>query len=169
MSREDLNRSLFYIGQIELEITTLQAEMDAAVDAARRPFAAKLERRRESLKGLARELRLFCEDSREHLTPGKAKFCGVTFGKIGWRKQLDKLAVRKGVTAEQACARLLDVGHDELVRTEFHLEKKPTLAAIQAGRLSEAACERAGLYVKPGREDWWYEVDHETVQQHPDA
>ena len=169
MSREDLNRRLHEIGKLELEIVTLRAEMDAQVDAVRRPYVGKLERRQGKLAELARRLRLLCEDSREALTPGKAKSCDVTFGKIGWRKQPDKMGVQKGRTAEQVCRHLLAAHRKDLLRVTVQLDKKAIAAALADDLITGPEFADAGLYIKPGREDWWYEVDHETVQLHPDA
>ena len=168
ITREDVADGLFRLGVLQLQAETVEAEMQTAIDTIKSEFSPALERLLSRIDDEARQLRLACEDSRQDLLTGKAKQIKTLFGRVGWRSQPVRIALQKGVGVDQAVGRLLSMRCADLVRTRQEPDKPAIKAALTAGQLGVDDLDAAGIRVRPGGEDWWYEIDRDHVVEHRD-
>lgn len=163
LTPDEANRRLRDIGRLELDLQHVTADMNRAIDNARAHYTPMIEMRVAKLAQLKKELRLACEDSRRDLLPGKRKTLDLIFGKIGWRNQPAVVKMQVGITPYQVVSRLVRLGRADLVRVRKDPEKQTIKAALADGSLTADMLDAAGLRLVQGREDWFYEVDHEKV------
>lgn len=166
LDRETLARRLYLIGRGQLELDRLEADMNAEIDRVKRRYAHRLELRRSGIEEAARILRLACEDSRQSLLTGRRKSVDTIFGRVGWRTQGDKVVLAKGVKGEAAAQALLDAGHETLARQRPEIDKPAVKAAIANGTMPLPDLARFGIRLVAAGEDWYYEVDRESVAEH---
>jgi len=163
LDREELARRLYELGREELKLEALEMEMNQDIDRVKKRFAGRLETRRTVIEQLARDLRVACEDSRADLLPKGRKSVETIFGKVGWRKQGDRVSAQKGVSMDAAAKILQLRGFDDLVRRRLEPDKPAIKAAMDAGTIEETDLREAGLRLVRAGEDWWYEVDRQSV------
>ena len=165
IDREELARRLLALGRKKLKLEQIEAEMQAEIDDIKEQFSDRLERRASTVESMAQRLRLSCEDSRDELLTGRKKSVDTIFGTIGWRKQGERVRTQDGVSTTEAAQRLIDRGFDDLVRRKPKPAKSSIKKAVNDGRLSEDELHRIGLEISGGDEDWWYEINRESVAE----
>lgn len=163
IDREELARRLLALGRKQLRLERIQAEMQAEIDSIKEQYSDRLEGRAATVEQKAQELRLACEDSREVLLTGRKKSVDTIFGTVGWRKQGERVKTQDGVSTTEAAERLLDRGHDDLVRRKPKPAKSAIKKALDDGRLTEDELHRIGLQITGGGDDWWYELHRENI------
>jgi len=163
IGREELARKQFRLGKKILELERIERQMQQRIDEVKREYSDRLERRRETIEKLERDLRLACEDSRDRLLTGQKKSVDTLYGRVGWRSQPDRIALQGGVSSNDAAERLENAGHP-LVRVRKKPDKSALKEALKDGDITVKTLETCGLEFREGGEDWYYEVDRDSVR-----
>lgn len=162
---DHINHNLRAIGQIELRLQSLEAEMNGRIDGIRTSFASRIQALQSTHGSLVQALSEHCTALRQEILPPKAKSLTLLFGIIGWRRRRPVIRTLRNISPETAAQRLRDLGHESLVRVTIEPNKPVILTAIDAGEVSDVDLQAAGLRVEPGRDEWYYEVDHQRIRE----
>ncbi len=165
IDREELARRLLSIGRKKLALEQIEAQMQEEIDEVKEQYSDRLEGRAETVEQMAQSLRLACEDSRDVLLTGRKKSVDTVFGSIGWRKQGERVKTQDGTSTTEAAERLLDRGHEDLVRRKPKPAKSAIKKALDDDRITEEELNRIGLEITGGEEDWWYELNRERIAE----
>lgn len=167
--RQDLRDRLLAIGRITFQLEHARAVLDERLNAVREEHAPHIEDLQKRLGEAEILLHVHCEDSRDDLLSGRRKSLDTLFGRIGWRRQGDKIVLQKGVSGEAAAERIAADTRPH-VRCAVRTKKEPDRQALKAlladGRLDPADLKPLGLRQKEGRDDFYYDLDRTELQKH---
>lgn len=166
LTRDDVSQALFEIGQREVEMQQIEADLNKSLDELKAAASPRLEALREEIDGRKRDLRLAVEDGRRDLLPGKRKSLAVLMGKVGFRSRLLKVRIVKGADAESVLARIKRAADSvvrRFVRSREELNKAEVAEALRQGQVTREQLDKLGVDVVEGGEDFYYQVDHAKV------
>lgn len=162
-ARQDVDGQLRKIGRLQLELDSLEVELDRALNTIRAAYgpriASRVERRAELTKGLES----MCRDKRTELLPAAQKSVALSFGTVGFRTGKDTIDFR--VKLEEVVKRLKEMRHSRLVRVREDPDKRAIMRALMAGEGTRENLAKAGIRLVKGAETWWCEVNREAVAQ----
>ena len=169
ISAEDVNIALSVIGRHRCRLRKETAELDKVIAIEKKRYAPRLARLRATVKEKEDALRERCEASRRTLLADGKKTLKLMFGALSWRKRPAAVQLQKGVSAEDAAARLVGAGGDGLVRTITVLDKDAIKAAWELDEVSAAVLANAGLRVAPGFDRLAISYDEIKIMEAVDA
>lgn len=162
-ARQDVDGQLRKIGRLQLEIDSLEVELDRALNTIRSAYgpriASRLERRRELTEGLE----TLCRDKRDELLPAAQKSVGLSFGSVGFRTGKDTIEFR--VKLEEVVKRLKEMRQGKLVRVREDPDKQAIKRALATGQPSSERLAKAGIRLVKGAETWWCQINREAVAE----
>lgn len=152
-SRDEADRALQRIGQLQLKLEVLTAEAEVEIDQLRvelksesEPYLAAIDANEEALK----------EWAKGDMKSWPAKSLELNFGSLGFRK--GKAAIKLKLALENVVARLKACGLTHCVRTIEEVDKEQ-LANYGDEVLAKIGCART----KP-KESFWCEPRREVVK-----
>lgn len=118
------------IGDLQRQLTRMQADMNDQVAAITDRFAPLLAEAGELIKGLSAGVQTWCEANRDDLTSGgKVKFHDFTTGQVTWRAAPPSVRI---TNAEAVIKTLRMIGLAEFIRTKEEIDKEAILANYSA-------------------------------------
>jgi len=163
-TREDVDQALLGVGRLQLRVDALENEMNARIDELKAEYAPKLESLSGRITGAAERLRLAVQDSRQDLFKRRSKTLQLLFGRVGFRDQRATIRLADGVKTADAVRFLQRSPFPGLVRVKGEVDKQAAAGALARGDVTEDQLKRCGLRVRPGGEDWFYELDRASIQ-----
>lgn len=162
-TRDEVNRQLYELGRVEIELRKLEVARDAHVDEIRMRYASDLERLVAKHRRIELELRALVEDNRRMLLPGRRKTLSLPLGKVAFRAQPPKVQLAGpgwtwGLVLDALRAKL-----SRFVRTVEEVDKAAIIAAARDNDLGPDELKPVGLVVEPEREAFYAAPDHESV------
>lgn len=152
-SRDDADRALQRIGQLQLQIEVLKAEAEAKIDTLRdvlkndsTPYLTAIADNELALEQWAAG----------DVKTWPAKSLDLNFGSLGFRK--GKAAIKLKLAVDAVLRRLRAKGMGQCIRTVEEVDKE-ALAAYTDEQLDLVGCKRT----KP-KEKFWYEPRREVVK-----
>ncbi len=163
ITRDAINQALYEIGKRELRIETLEAEMNAHLDALKRDYSPDLEALVEEIGRLKRDLRLAVEDNRGNLFRRGVKSLAVLLGRVGFRTQPAAVQIVKGRTLDDVVRSASD--RPGFIRERRELDKASILGAYRVGLVDDTELGRIGIEIRKDVEHWYFEPDRARVRE----
>jgi phage host-nuclease inhibitor protein Gam len=159
-----VDRELRRIGELELRIQDIEAEMLREMDEVKERYGRDLAPLR-ARKAQAEEALLdICKAGREELFHDATQTVKGAFGSVSFRATPSKLARLPGVTEEQAAGRLPPKLH-KFLRMRQSVDMARLRMAVVQGEVKEPELEKMGLRLLPGEESWQVKTDKEAVRE----
>ncbi len=153
--RSRVDRRLRLMCRIRSRVEALRADMESELNAVRGRYAARIASRERRLDRMRTELEGLCRSERDRLLPDARKSLKTPFGRVGFRRGRPAVRMRDGVEQTEACRRLREAAHGELVRICERLDKAAVRRAVRRGKLSAEDLEEVGIELH-GAEDRFY-------------
>ena len=151
-SREDADRCLQRIGQLELAIEEAERSAQEEIDAIREQLVSETEPVRDALAQNEAALKLWAKDDRKSWV---AKHLELNFGTLGFRRPTP--AIKLKLALENIVERLRAKKMHTCIRTVEEVDKE-ALANYDDETLLDVGCERT----KP-KDKFWYECKKEEI------
>lgn len=160
-----VDRELRKIGEGELALEALQAEMNAALDEVKAEFEGRIRPVRRQVDGLVARLKAGVRAERAALFEGDGQTLRLGFGKVAFKRQPDRVDPAEGVGETEVLRRMRKARKTQFYRLVPRLQKAELNKAASAGLLDAAALAGLGLVVVEGEESWRVTTDHAAVRE----
>lgn len=156
-SWDDVDYALMRIGSEQRSVEAIEAEMQIAIDRAKKEAADQAEPHKQLITQLEQQINAFTEEHRSDMGDKKSKT--LNFGSVGFRKST-KITLPK---AKTRLAEIIDMlrgrGMTDCIRVD---DPKIDKEALKKYPESDIIAVGAGLKVE---DVMWYEVDREKIEQ----
>ena len=158
-SFQSVDRHIRRIGEINIKVQKAEAEMNDAINKAKKKKLKIVEPLHSEKKRLEKEIEDFSIFHRDKFD--KKKSMMLNFGKIGFRKST-KLTLLKGWKWDRVVAKLEELGLNEFLNIKKSVDKE---TVKNSGR-TLAELKTWGVEVE-STEEFYYDIDEAKIAQMP--
>lgn len=160
-----VDRELRKIGETELEIGRLEADMTAQVDQIKKEFEVKLRPQRQTLDMLRQRLEETCRQAREDLFAEGSKTLKLAFGSVSFRALPGTVKVKEGTDEEAVIRKLAKMFPDHYyVRVKESVDRDGLRRAAERGDVTAKQLAQAGLEWEAPGEKFVAKADREAAE-----
>ena len=152
-SRDDADRALQRIGQLQLQIEVLKAEVEVQIDQLRDTLK---EESAVYLAAIVDNEAALEEWAKADVKTWPAKSLKFNFGELGFRK--GKAAIKLKLAIDNVVARLRACKLTDCIRTTEEVDKE------QLANYGDEVLKKVGCWRTKPREKFWYEPKREVVK-----
>lgn len=128
-SREQVSVDIKKIGDIQRELTRIEADANDQIAVIMNQNTPKIEALRAELDVLQKGVQTWCEANRSSITKGSSKTANLITGEVAWRTKPDSVSI-KGV--ELVLEALKKLKLDRFIRRKEEINKDAILADKKA-------------------------------------
>ncbi len=128
-SKEQVSVDIKKIGDIQRELTRIEADANDQIAAIMNQNTPKIEALRAELDVLQKGVQTWCEANRSSITKGSSKTANLITGEVAWRTKPDSVSI-KG--AELVLEALKKLKLDRFIRRKEEINKDAILADKKA-------------------------------------
>ncbi|EAA9933496.1 host-nuclease inhibitor protein Gam [Salmonella enterica subsp. salamae] len=128
-SREQVSIDIKKIGDIQRELTRIEADANDQIAVIMNQNTPKIEALRAELDVLQKGVQTWCEANRSSITKGSSKTANLITGEVSWRTKPDSVSI-KGV--ELVLEALKKLKLDRFIRRKEEINKDAILADKKA-------------------------------------
>ncbi|EAA7373003.1 host-nuclease inhibitor protein Gam [Salmonella enterica subsp. enterica] len=128
-SREQVSIDIKKIGDIQRELTRIEADANDQIAVIMNQNTPKIEALRAELDVLQKGVQTWCEANRSSITKGSSKTANLITGEVAWRTKPDSVSI-KG--AELVLEALKKLKLDRFIRRKEEINKDAILADKKA-------------------------------------
>ncbi|EBW7149646.1 host-nuclease inhibitor protein Gam [Salmonella enterica subsp. enterica serovar Coeln] len=128
-SREQVSIDIKKIGDIQRELTRIEADANDQIAVIMNQNTPKIEALRAELDVLQKGVQTWCEANRSSITKGNSKTANLITGEVSWRTKPDSVSI-KGV--ELVLEALKKLKLDRFIRRKEEINKDAILADKKA-------------------------------------
>ncbi|EOY8363721.1 host-nuclease inhibitor Gam family protein, partial [Salmonella enterica subsp. salamae] len=128
-SREQVSIDIKKIGDIQRELTRIEADANDQIAVIMNQNTPKIEALRAELDVLQKGVQTWCEANRSSITKGSSKTANLITGEVSWRTKPDSVSI-KGV--ELVLETLKKLKLDRFIRRKEEINKDAILADKKA-------------------------------------
>lgn len=128
-SREQVSIDIKKIGNIQRELTRIEADANDQIAVIMNQNTPKIEALRAELDVLQKGVQTWCEANRSSITKGSSKTANLITGEVSWRTKPDSVSI-KGV--ELVLEALKKLKLDRFIRRKEEINKDAILADKKA-------------------------------------
>ncbi|ECW1082315.1 host-nuclease inhibitor protein Gam [Salmonella enterica] len=128
-SREQVSIDIKKIGDIQRELTRIEADANDQIAVIMNQNTPKIEALRAELDVLQKGVQTWCEANRSSITKGSSKTANLITGEVSWRTKPDSVSI-KGV--ELVLEALKKLKLDRFIRCKEEINKDAILADKKA-------------------------------------
>lgn len=128
-SREQVSIDIKKIGDIQRELTRIEADANDQIAVIMNQNTPKIEALRAELDVLQKGVQTWCEANRSSITKGSSKTANLITGEVAWRTKPDSVSI-KGV--ELVLEALKKLKLDRFIRRKEEINKDAILADKKA-------------------------------------
>ncbi|EIY1731541.1 host-nuclease inhibitor Gam family protein [Salmonella enterica subsp. enterica serovar Newport] len=128
-SREQVSIDIKKIGDIQRELTRIEADANDQIAVIMNQNTPKIEALRAELDVLQKGVQTWCEANRSSITKGSSKTANLITGEVSWRAKPDSVSI-KG--AELVLEALKKLKLDRFIRRKEEINKDAILADKKA-------------------------------------
>lgn len=128
-SREQVSIDIKKIGDIQRELTRIEADANDQIAVIMNQNTPKIEALRAELDVLQKGVQTWCEANRNSITKGSSKTANLITGEVAWRTKPDSVSI-KG--AELVLEALKKLKLDRFIRRKEEINKDAILADKKA-------------------------------------
>ncbi|EBD4871294.1 host-nuclease inhibitor protein Gam [Salmonella enterica subsp. enterica serovar Stanley] len=128
-SREQVSIDIKKIGDIQRELTRIEADANDQIAVIMNQNTPKIEALRAELDVLQKGVQTWCEANRSSITKGSSKTANLITGEVSWRTKPDSVSI-KG--AELVLEALKKLKLDRFIRRKEEINKDAILADKKA-------------------------------------
>ncbi|EGM2029235.1 host-nuclease inhibitor protein Gam [Salmonella enterica] len=128
-SREQVSIDIKKIGDIQRELTRIEADANDQIAVVMNQNTPKIEALRAELDVLQKGVQTWCEANRSSITKGSSKTANLITGEVSWRTKPDSVSI-KGV--ELVLEALKKLKLDRFIRRKEEINKDAILADKKA-------------------------------------
>jgi len=160
---EDLDQVLLEAGQLQVELTKKEAEMNAKIQKIRDQFEQATESLREKLKNIETDIQAFCLKNKTEFDKERKK--ELIHGFVGFRTNPPKvLQLNKKFTVKTTIELIKKIFNGKYIRTKEELNKDLILTDYSAKELTDDKLAAIGLRIDQD-ETFYYEINWELINK----
>jgi phage host-nuclease inhibitor protein Gam len=144
--------------RLQMQRQRLLDELTERIEQLRVPFVRRIEALDVRVAALNVDIEAYCCSGRDDLFPSGRRSLKTPYGTVAFRRSVDSVRCRDGVTDAEACAALRSERLGRFVRTKESPDHTALRRALHEGRLTCERAARCGLELHTGAETFRCDV-----------
>jgi len=157
----EADNALLRIGRIERDIKAEELLFNDSIEQIKKTAEEIISPLQADRKALEAELKAFVTRNAKDL--GEARSKKLNFGTIGFKNFRTEISWTKGQTQDGVVALLIKAGYDQCVQTKQKVLKD----VVKSLQLAEAKLAKLGMVLKQKKNQFFYQIDQEKIEEKP--